>query len=102
MNKFWAFDEKLDIQNRKMYPGDKPLEELVVEPQEKVIILISGYLYKIRYNNFSLISDSQFVIQNAIRLLRCLLELCIKKNLAFNVELIHRLCKQIENRMLIQ
>ena len=51
------------------------------------------------YENFSLINDTQFVVQNSIRLLRCMLDLCSKKNQAENVRIILDWCKYVENRI---
>jgi hypothetical protein len=48
-----------EMQNLKMGGGD---DEIVFETPEKVVALISGYLCKCHYENFSLVSDSQFII----------------------------------------
>lgn len=32
MNKYWAFDEKLEISTRKMYSSDTQFEEIIIEP----------------------------------------------------------------------
>ena len=60
---------------------------------------MQGYLRDITYENFSLINDTQFVVQNSIRLLRCMLDLCSKKNQAENVRIILNWCKYVENRI---
>ncbi len=54
----------------------------LIDTPQKVMLLMQGYLRDVTYENFSLINDTQYVIQNSIRLLRCLLDLCSKKNQA--------------------
>lgn len=46
-----------------------------------------------------MINDTQYVVQNSIRLLRCMLDLCSKKSQAENVRRILDWCKYIENRV---
>jgi len=71
----------------------------MIDTPQKVMLLMQGYLRDVTYENFSLINDTQYVIQNSIRLLRCLLDLCSKKNQAENVRTILSWCKFIENRI---
>jgi hypothetical protein len=52
----------------------------IIDTPQKVILLMQGYLRDVTYENFSLVNDTQYVIQNSIRLFRCLLDLCSKKN----------------------
>lgn len=56
----WALDEELDLTIKKSHATDKNLmtDEAVIETPEKVIILLNGYLFKERFENFSLVSDS--------------------------------------------
>jgi hypothetical protein len=54
----------------------------MIDTPQKVMLLMQGYLRDVTYENFSLINDTQYVIQNSIRFLRCLLDLCSKKNQA--------------------
>jgi len=96
----WVFDQQLDLGTKQLSMKDKNItQEAIIENKEKIIALISAYLGKIKFENFSLVSDSQFIVQNSIRLFRCMLEMCMKKNMAFNVEVILRCCKLLENRM---
>ena len=64
-----------------------------------MLLLLQGYLREITYKNFSLINDTQYVVQNSTRLLRCMLDLCSKKSQAENVRKILKWCKYIENRV---
>jgi hypothetical protein len=94
---YWIFNEKF---KKMQYQGEKNIEEgVVIENEEKIVILISGYLSKYEFESFSLVIDSQYVIQNAIRIMRCILEITSKKNMAFLVDLTLRWCKFLENRM---
>lgn len=54
----------------------------IIDTQQKVLLLLQGYLREITYQNFSLVNDTQYVVQNSIRLLRCMLDLCSKKSQA--------------------
>lgn len=44
-------------------------------------------------------NDTQYIIQNGIRLLRCMFDLCGRKAQAQNVQILLKWCKFIENRM---
>lgn len=74
-------------------------EGALIETPQKVILLLQGYLRDVTYENFSLINDTQYVVQNSIRLLRCMLDLCSKKNQTENVRVILDWCKYVENRI---
>ncbi len=65
----------------------------MIDTPQKVLLLIQGYLRDLTYDNYSLINDTQYVIQNSIRLLRCMLDLCSKKYQAENVRTILKWCK---------
>lgn len=64
-----------------------------------MLLLLQGYLKDLKYENFSLTNDTQYIVQQSVRLLRCLFDLCCKKNQAMNVQVILKWCKYIENRM---
>lgn len=74
-------------------------EGAYIETPQKVILLLQAYLIDYPFANFSLINDTQYVVQNSIRLLRCMLDLCTKKNQAENSRMILNWCKYIENRI---
>ena len=97
MKEFWIFEEGFKTIKR---PGDMNIEDtVVIENEEKILILISGYLKQYEFDSFSLVIDTQYVIQNSIRILRCILEIAFKKNLANLVDTAMRWCKYLENRM---
>lgn len=61
--------------------------------------LLSGYIAQVHYDNYALVMDTHLVVQNAIRLGRCMLEMAIKKNQAQMTHTLLRMCKLVENRM---
>ena len=67
----------------------------IIDTPQKVLLLLQGYLREITYKNFSLVNDTQYVVQNSIRLLRCMLDLCSKKSQAENVRRLLCWCKYI-------
>lgn len=46
-----------------MASTDKNVEKgLIIEPLEKILAVVSGYLSKYEYESFSLVVDSQYII----------------------------------------
>ena len=99
LTKYWLLDEEPDFLMKKDKHSVNLEEGFVIETPQKVLLLLQGYLRQIVYKNFSLINDTQYVVQNSIRLLRCMLDLCSKKSQAENVRKILGWCKYIENRV---
>ncbi len=98
LREFWVFEETFKTIKK---PGDLNIEDgVVLESEEKILILMSGYLKQYEFDCFSLVIDTQYVIQNAIRILRCILEITFQKNLANLVDTAMRWCKYLENRMI--
>ncbi|CAK75634.1 unnamed protein product (macronuclear) [Paramecium tetraurelia] len=87
----WVFEDEPDIRGES--------SDSIIETQEKVIALISAYLIKMNFENYALTMDTNIIIQNAIRLLRCMLDMAIKKNQACMALELLKLCKMIENRI---
>ena len=56
------------------------------DQMEKVVMLFWGYLNKIDYEVYSLEADTKYIIQNAARIMRCLMEIALKQNNAVLVE----------------
>lgn len=79
---YWIFDEPPNMGFNKMDHDVADEGEFIIETPEKVIALISGYISQVHYEVYALVMDTNLVIQNAIRLARCMLEMAIKKNLA--------------------
>lgn len=80
--KYWILDEEPDFILKRDRTTVNIEEGAYIDTPQKVILLLQGYLRDVTYENFSLINDTQFVVQNSIRLLRCMLDLCSKKNQA--------------------
>jgi activating signal cointegrator complex subunit 3 len=74
-------------------------EERQLGSYEKVMILIQGYLGMQAYDNYSLVADTHYIVQNGTRILRCLYEICLKKNIAFLSMTVLRMCRYIENNI---
>jgi activating signal cointegrator complex subunit 3 len=70
-----------------------------MESYEKVMILIQGYLSMESYDNYSLVADSHYIVQNGTRILRCLFEICLKKNIPYLTMTVLRMCRFIENNI---
>ena len=66
---------------------------------EKVMLLIQGYLCMQSYDNYSLVADTHYIVQNGSRILRCLYEICLKKNIAFLATTVLKMCRSIENNV---
>ena len=97
--KYWLLDEQPDFVVKRQ-KGDMNLDEgPIIDTPQKVLLLIQGYLRDLTYDNYSLVNDTQYVVQNSIRLLRCMLDLCSKKYQAENVRTILKWCKYVENRV---
>lgn len=97
---YWVFDDAPDISFQKQGMMDLNLEDgPIIEGEEKVIALISGYIAQMKYDNYSLVMDTHLIIQNGIRLARCMLEMAIKKNQAQMAQTLLKMCKILENRM---
>jgi Superfamily II helicase len=79
---------------------EKDSHEKVYEDYEKVFALIQGYLMHCEYENSSLVADTIYIVQNCMRILRCMLEICMKKNMAHCVHRLLYWCKLIENKMM--
>lgn len=99
---YWLLDEQPDF-GLPGRGGPKNVgnyaEELIIEGPQKILLLLQGYLRDLFYDNYSLTNDTQYIVQQSVRLLRCLFDLCCKKNQAMNVQMILKWCKYIENRI---
>jgi len=69
----------------------------VIDPYAKVMLLIQGYLSMADYDTYSLVADTNYIIQNGTRILRCIFEICLRKNLAYLSITVLRWCRYIEN-----
>lgn len=65
----------------------------------KVNILLQTYISRGSLENFSLVSDQAYVVQNASRIVRALFEMALKKNWPLMAGRLLRLSKVIEKRL---
>ncbi|KXN71829.1 Sec63-domain-containing protein [Conidiobolus coronatus NRRL 28638] len=68
-------------------------------PADKVNVLIQAYISKAEPQNFSLVSDSYYVSQNAGRIFRAVFEIALNRNWGPTASVLLSLCKSIEKRM---
>jgi activating signal cointegrator complex subunit 3 len=64
---------------------------------DKIVLLFYGYLYQRKYEVYSLESDTTYVTENGVRILRCMLEIALKENSAVLAENLLVLIRQVEN-----
>jgi replicative superfamily II helicase len=74
-------------------------EERQMNSYEKVMLLIQGYLSMESYDNYSLVADTHYIVQNGTRILRCIYDICLKKNIAFLAMTVLKMCRYIENNV---
>jgi antiviral helicase SLH1 len=67
--------------------------------QGKVNVLLQGYVSWIFLEDFALVSDMQYVAQNAGRIVRALLEITISKKWASTTAVLMKMSKAIEKRL---
>lgn len=67
------------------------------ETHEKVLILFQAYLGHAELEAFSLVADTNYIIQNGSRLLRCILDIALKKAMAPLALTVIHWCKIIES-----
>ena len=89
-------DEVMELENLKksycLFPSD------VNGKSSKVNILIQSFLSRANIKGFSLICDTQYVIQNAQRISRALFEILMKKGWSLVAARMLTLCKMIERQ----
>jgi activating signal cointegrator complex subunit 3 len=78
---------------------DQDINQQIFDDHEKVFALMQGYLMHCEYDSSSLIADTICIVQNSLRILRCMLEITMKKNMANCVHVLLNWCKLIENKM---
>jgi activating signal cointegrator complex subunit 3 len=65
----------------------------------KVNILLQTYISQLPLRSFSLVSDMNYVAQNAGRLLRALFEMALRRNLASMSAKLLTLCKCVDHQL---
>jgi pre-mRNA-splicing helicase BRR2 len=76
-----------------------PVKENMDEPSAKVNVLLQAYISNLKLEGFALVADLTFIRQSAARLMRCLLDIAIKRGWASLVNKALDLCKMVERKM---
>ena len=72
----------------------------ISESYAKTLILYAHYLMGTSLRAFSLIADTNYIIQNSVRVLKGLFEIALFKNRATLASTIHSLALELEKRLL--
>ena len=80
--------------NKTERPNTEP--EVLFTREGKVNVLLQGYVSRVAVEDFALVSDMQYVAQNAGRIVRALLEIAISKKWANTSAVIMGISKAIE------
>lgn len=75
-----------------------PIRENFDEPTAKINILLQSYISRLSLEGFSLAADMVYVTQSAGRILRALMELCLRRGWARPARRALDLCKMVEHR----
>lgn len=95
----WVFEST--YKQKPKGPQDKNIEEgIVIDTEEKILAIICAYMTNFEFQNFSLVVDGNYVGQNGVRILRCIFELSVKKNMAQLAELTLKWCRCLEHRII--
>ncbi|KAL1738553.1 Sec63 Brl domain-containing protein, partial [Schizophyllum fasciatum] len=78
---------------------DGSAEKITITTQDKVNILLQGYISRLPLEDFALISDSAYVAQNAGRIVRALLEIAVSRKWATVSAVLMGLSKAVEKRL---
>ena len=73
-----------------------PIKEPLTETTGKVNILLQSLISRIRLSSFSLMSDQNYVSQNASRIARALFEICMEKSWSLSASSALEICKSLE------
>jgi len=76
-----------------------PIKESMEEPSAKVNVLLQAYISSLKLDGFALIADMTYVQQSAVRILRALFEIALKRGWAALADRALTLCKMVERRM---
>ncbi|KAJ3669612.1 hypothetical protein LUZ60_011562 [Juncus effusus] len=76
-----------------------PIKESLEEPSAKINVLLQAYISRLRLEGLSLTSDMVYIRQSAVRLLRALFEIVLKRGWAQLAEKTLNLCKMVDKRM---
>ncbi|KAI5826558.1 Sec63-domain-containing protein [Schizophyllum commune Tattone D] len=83
---------------KDLIPCDVP-GLITITTQDKVNIILQGYVSRLPLDDFALISDSAYVAQNAGRIVRALLEIAVSRKWATVSAVLMGLSKAVEKRL---
>eukprot|EP01138_Halocafeteria_seosinensis_P016461 gb/GECG01016792.1/.p1 GENE.gb/GECG01016792.1/~~gb/GECG01016792.1/.p1 ORF type:complete len:2228 (+),score=336.86 gb/GECG01016792.1/:1-6684(+) len=76
-----------------------PIKESMEEPSAKVNVLLQAYISRLRMEGFALVADMVYVQQSAVRLLRAVFEVALRRGWAALADKVLTLCKMVDKRM---
>ena len=91
-------EEKLELAKLSQHVPI-PIKESVDEPTAKINVLLQAYISGLKLEGLAMMADMVYVQQSAGRLMRCLFEICLRRNWAPLAEKTLNLCKAVGHRM---
>ena len=88
------------MQKEAVLVSVQPNEEL--ETEAKVLLLIESYLYQYQLTVFSLISDTNYIMQNVVRLMRGMFEIALRKKYSSVAYICLQWCIRLDKRMTLE
>ncbi|KAI0234175.1 putative steryl acetyl hydrolase mug81 [Massospora cicadina] len=76
-----------------------PIKGGIQSPADKVNVLIQAYISRVPPEAFALVSDTNYIAQNAGRVLRAVFEMALNRNWGPTAAVLLSLCKSIERRL---
>jgi activating signal cointegrator complex subunit 3 len=78
--------------------GDDAGRTLITGSVDKAFVLLQAYISRARVQNFTLISDTNYIASNAGRVARALFEICLKQQKAGPAAKLLRIAKSVDNQ----
>lgn len=76
-----------------------PLKDGINGPSDKVNVLLQAYISRVAPDDFSLVSDLNYIAQNGSRILRAVFEIALNRNWGPTASVLLSLCKSVERKM---
>ncbi|KAJ9082208.1 putative steryl acetyl hydrolase mug81 [Entomophthora muscae] len=76
-----------------------PIKDGINSPADKVNVLIQSYISRVPPVTFALVSDTNYIAQNAGRVLRAVFEMALNRNWGPTASVLLSLCKSVERRL---
>lgn len=91
-------EEKIEL-SKLVFRVPIPIKEPIEEPSAKINVLLQSYISNLKLEGLALMSDMVYVTQSASRLMRCLFEICLRRNWANVAEKALNFWKMVSRRM---